>query len=291
MLDLVQVGEKTYYIKNATNIGIYKENEKDVWLIDSGNDKDLGKKILKIIEEKHWKVKGIINTHSNADHIGGNRFIQGKTNCQILSYGIENYFIKSPILEPTLLYGGYPMKELTNKFLMAKESEVENIEKYRPKELEYFNLKGHFLDMIGIKTPDDIYFLGDSLFSEQTIEKYHIFFIYDVQEYLNTLDMLQNLNGKLYIPSHCEATNDISHLIQINRNKIHEIEDTILEICKKQQTFDSLLKKLFDKYNLSLNINQYVLVGSTVKSYLAWLKDKSRIEIIIKDNALFWQSV
>ena len=29
-MELVQVGEKTYYIKNPTNIGIYKENEKDI---------------------------------------------------------------------------------------------------------------------------------------------------------------------------------------------------------------------------------------------------------------------
>ena len=289
-MELVQVGEKTYYIKNPTNIGIYKENEKDIWLIDSGNDKDAGKKILKIVEENHWNVKGIMNTHSHADHIGGNQVIQNRTNCQILCHGIENYFIQSPILEPSFLYGGYPMDELqNNKFLMAKESNVEKIEDHLLKELEYISLKGHSFDMIGIKTPDDIYFLGDGLISEETIQKYHIFFLYDVQEYLNTLDMLQNLNGKLYIPSHCEATNDISYLIQINRDKIHEIANTILSICSETQTFDSLLKALFDHYDLILNINQYVLVGNTVKSYLAWLKNNHQIDIFIQDNTLFWK--
>ena len=34
-MELIQVGEKTYYIKNPTNIGVYKINEKDVFLIDS----------------------------------------------------------------------------------------------------------------------------------------------------------------------------------------------------------------------------------------------------------------
>lgn len=43
-MELIQVGEKTYYIKNPTNIGVYKIKEKDVFLIDSGNDKDAGKK-------------------------------------------------------------------------------------------------------------------------------------------------------------------------------------------------------------------------------------------------------
>ncbi len=49
-MELVKVGEKTYYIKNPTNIGVYKINDTDVYIIDSGNDKDAGKKILKIIE-------------------------------------------------------------------------------------------------------------------------------------------------------------------------------------------------------------------------------------------------
>ena len=49
-MELIKVGEKTYYIKNPTNIGIYKVNDNDVFIIDSGNDKEAGKKILKIIE-------------------------------------------------------------------------------------------------------------------------------------------------------------------------------------------------------------------------------------------------
>ena len=69
-MELIKVGEKTYYIQNPTNIGIYKINDTDVYIIDSGNDKDAGKKILKITDEQGWNVKGIITTHSNADHIG-----------------------------------------------------------------------------------------------------------------------------------------------------------------------------------------------------------------------------
>ena len=74
--------------------------------------------------------------------------------------------------------------------------------------------------MCGIKTSDDVYFLADSLFSEETILKYHLFFIYDVKEYLNTLENLKKLNGKLYIPSHCEATDNILNLININKKKL-----------------------------------------------------------------------
>ena len=290
-MELVKVGEKTYYIKNATNIGIFKFDDTNVYLIDTGNDKDAGKKILKIIDEQGWKVKGIINTHSNADHIGGNKVIQDRTNCTILSHNMEKAFTEFPILEPSFLYGGYPFKDLRNKFLLAKESVVLPIENNLPNGLEYFFLKGHFFDMIGIKTSDNVYFLADSIFSEETIKKYHLFFVYDVREFLNTLDYLKTLNGKMYIPSHSEATSDISALIELNKHKIQEVMDKIYNICAKEITFEEILKYIFDEYNLIMNVNQYVLVGSTIKSYLAYLADENKVNYEFKNNRMLWKLI
>ena len=290
-MELIKVTDKTYYIKNPTNIGIYKIDDNNVYIIDAGNDKDAGKKIMKIIEEQGWSIKGIITTHSNADHIGGNSVIQERTNCPIYAYGIEKSISESPILEPSFLYGGFPFKDLNNKFLLAKESTVNNIDGNLPSGLEYFKLKGHFFDMIGIKTDDDIYFLADSLFSEETILKYHLFFIYDVYEYLNTLDYLSNLKGKLFIPSHCEATSDLSKLILINKNKIEEVSNKIYSLCKEEITFEDIMKKIFDCYNLVMNANQYVLIGSTIRSYLSYLYNNGKIEYRFKDNKMYWKQV
>ena len=290
-MELKRVGDKTYYIKNATNIGIYKVDENNVFLIDTGNDKDAGKKILKIVEEQGWNVKGIINTHSNADHIGGNKIIQERTGCSIYAYGIERCFIENPILESSFLYASNPIKDLKNKFLFAKESNVTRIENNLPEGLEYFNLKGHFFDMIGIKTSDDVYFLADSLFSEETITKYHLFFIYDVKEFLKTLEELKELNGKVFIPSHCEEINDILSLIEINKNKVFEIINEIYNICEEGKTFEEILKEIFDKYNLIMNPNQYVLVGSTIKSYLTYLYEENKIIFEFIDNKMIWKKI
>lgn len=288
-MELVKVGEKTYYIKNPTNIGVYKINDEDVYLIDSGNDKDAGKKILKIIEEQGWKVKGIITTHSNADHIGGNKLIQERTNCLILANKIEKVFNENTILEPSFLYGGYPFKDLRNKFLLAKESSCLELENNLPQGLEFFSLKGHYFDMIGIKTSDNVYFLADSLFSEETINKYHLFYIYDVREFLNTLEFLSTLDGKLFIPSHTEALTDIKKLIEINKNKVNEILDKIFDWCKMEKTFEDLLKEIFDEYNLVMNPNQYVLIGSTVRSYLSYLYDEGKLIFEFKENKMYWK--
>ena len=288
-MELYKVGEKTYYIENNTNIGIYKIDDENVYLIDSGNDKEAGKKILKIVEGEGWKVKGIINTHSNADHTGGNKVIQDRTGCEILAHNIERSITEFPLLEPSFLYGGYPFKDIRNKFLMATESNVKEIDGNLPEGLEYFNLKGHFFDQIGIKTSDNVYFLADSLFSEDTINKYHLFFIYDVREFLNTLDFLCTLDGKVYIPSHPSKTEDILGLIKTNRDKVNEIMNKILDACKEEMTFEEILKYIFDSYELVLNPNQYVLVGSTIRSYLSYLYDENKIHFEFIDNKMVWK--
>lgn len=287
-MELTKLGEKTYCIQNPTNIGIYKLDDEKVCLIDTGNDKESGRKILKIINEQNWQVECIINTHSNADHVGGNKFIQDRTNCKILSSKIETAIINNPELEPAFLYGAMPLNELNNKFLLAKESNCQVIDNNLPEGLEYFTLKGHFIDMIGIKTSDNIYFLGDSIFSEETINKYHIFFIYDVEKYLQTLDFLETLNGTFYIPSHVKPLTDLKELIKLNKNKINEICNAILNACQNPITTEKIIKNIFDTYNLQININQYVLLGSTIKSYLTYLNNQNKVEYFFKDNLLYW---
>ena len=288
-MELKQVGEKTYYIENNTNIGIYLLDDKHIFLIDTGNDKEAGKKILKIVDEKDWEVVGIISTHSNADHVGGNKVIQERTNCKIYSSGIEKCITEYPLLEPSFLYGAYPFEAIKNKFLMAKPSIVTDIDNNLPNGLEYIVLRGHFFDMIGVKTSDDVIFLGDSLFSEETITKYHVFFIYNVAEYLNTLNILKELPAKMYIPSHCAATAHIKELIKINEDKINEILDYLYNICKENITFEDILKSVFDNYALVMNATQYVLISSTIKSYLSYLKDQNKLTYEFIDNKMYWK--
>ncbi len=290
-MELIKLGDKTYYIKNVNNIGVFKINDEEVYLIDSGNDKDAGKKILKLLELESLKVVGIISTHSHADHIGGNKVIKDRTNANIYAHGMELAVVNYPIFEPMMLYGSNPFSELQNKFLMAKGSEAIELENNLPIGLEYFNLKGHSLDMIGLKTSDDIYFLADSLASSETILKYHIFYLYDVEEYLNTLEFLKNLKGKYYILAHSEITKDISSLIDLNKKKIEEIIDVILTSLESPKTFEELLTEIFNHYNLVLNLNQYFLVGSTIKAYLTYLLKLNKINYIFQDNKMLWEKI
>lgn len=58
---------------------------------------------------------------------------------------------------------------------------------------------------------------------------------------------------------------------------------------KNGRTFEDILKFIFDDYGLVLNINQYVLVGSTIRSYLSYLYDEDKLCYLFNDNKMIWK--
>ncbi len=190
------------------------------------------------------------------------------------------------------MYGGYPCKDLRHKFLLAQESDAEYLTKdVLPEGFDAINLPGHFFDMVGFRTPDDVVYLADCLSSKETLDKYQIGFIYDVASYLETLEMVKTLNAKMFVPAHAAVAENISELAQYNIDKVQEIAEKIIAICTEPLCFEMILQRLFTEYNLIMNFEQYVLVGSTVRSYLAWLKDTNRLDVEFKENMLLWKQI
>ena len=292
MFELIPLSERSYYIQSPAKIGLVALEGQDVCLIDSGNDKDAGRKIRQLLDAKGWKLKAIYNTHANADHIGGNRYLQGQTGCRVYAPGVDCTFTRRPMLEPSFLYGGYPCRDLRHKFLMAQESDAEELTPaVLPEGFALLPLPGHFFDMVGFRTPDDVVFLADCLSSRETLEKYQISFIYDVAAYLNTLETVKTLQAKMFVPAHAAACEEIAGLAQYNIDKVWEIAERITALCAEPLGFEELLQKLFTHYGLSMNFEQYVLVGSTVRSYLAWLRDAGKLDVLFEDSRMLWRCV
>ncbi|MCI8943754.1 MAG: MBL fold metallo-hydrolase [Oscillospiraceae bacterium] len=290
MYELIPLSQRSCYIQSPAKIGLVRLEGPEVCLIDSGSDKDAGRRVRQHLDANGWRLTAIYNTHSNADHIGGNKYLQGQTGCRIYAPGIECAFTRHPVLEPSFLYGGYPCKEMRHKFLMAQESDaLELTAECLPEGLESIPLPGHFFDMVGFRTEDGVVYLADCLSSRETLDKYQIGFLYDVAAYLETLERVKAMEAKWFVPAHAEVSEDVSALAQYNIDKVLEIAEKITGICQGPLCFEAILQRLFSAYGLTMNFQQYVLVGSTVRSYLAWLKDGGRLEALFEDNMLLWR--
>ena len=119
MYELIQAAADTFYIDCPAKIGLWRSGA-DAYLIDSGSDKDAGRKIRQILDKNGWRLRAVFATHYHADHIGGCAYLQKQTGCAVYLPPEEVAFARYPVLEPTLLYGGDPPAELRHKFLMAQ---------------------------------------------------------------------------------------------------------------------------------------------------------------------------
>ncbi len=143
--------------------------------------------------------------------------------------------------------------------------------------------------MVGFRTPDETVFLADCMSSRDTLEKYGVAFIYDVEAYMETLDRVERMKASMFVPSHAEAATDITELVRYNREKANEVAERILSICEEPVNFERILQEVFQEYGLVMNFEQYALVGSTVRSYLSWLKDHGKLAVEFRDSQMLWR--
>lgn len=287
MYELIKAGEVSCYIDCPSRVGIVKIGDGKAVLIDSGNDRSMGKRIKKILDTEGLTLSAIYNTHHHADHIGANKYLSEIYGCKIYAPRGECGFIEHTIYEPTLLYGANPPSMLRCKFLVAEESTPEPINpENMPRGLEVISLPGHTPDMVGFKTCDGVVYLADCLSSIETLDKYKIGVIYDVESYLLTLDAVKEMQATLFVPSHATPTENIAPLAQYNIDAVNSIANKIAELCSAPTSLDGLIKAVFDSYALTASIEQYALVGSTVRSYVSYLISKSVLEFCIEENAI-----
>ena len=289
MYELIQISNHAYYMDCPSKVGLIHIGNNNVITIDSGNDKTAGKKLLKILNENNWNLKAIYNTHFHADHIGGNKYLQEQTSCIVYASSTERELAENPILEPSLLYGGFPFKELHHKFLLAQKSDIELLTYDKlPNGIEVIPLPGHTFNMVGFRTDEDVVYLADSLSSQETLDKYKINVIWDIAKYLETLEKIKTMQAKMFIPSHAAPTENIVPLAQKNIECVLNIADKIEQLTVEPVKFELLLQKMFEIYNLKMIAKQYVIIGCTLRSYLSWLYERGSIIYFFKDNKMLW---
>ena len=294
-----KISEQVYYIPNPANIGVVKDGEKSAILIDSGLDDDTGKKVLKLLEENGLVPKAIINTHSHADHCGGNRYIKEKTGAMIYAPEVESAIIQYPSLEPLYLFSGAsPLKDLQNKFLMAQPSDVDYVIKKDERkikfdeiELSIVPLPGHSPNQIGVEV-EKVLFCADSLFSEEVIKRHKIPFYVDVYKTRETLRFLRYSQYKFYVPSHAEPRESLIKLVGVNLEAINGVEKYLLDGFHGRRTTEQILKDVCDYYQISIKgVQQYYLMNTIIMAYLSSLYGRGKLRVEVSDNILFWDKI
>ena len=288
-MELKQIGPKTFCIEHDTNIGIHFTDDGRMYLIDTGSKGD-GEKIDEILSREGWVPSCIINTHTHIDHIGGNEFLMRKYGISAYCTDYDMAFAHYSELEAAYMNGGYPAEKLRTIFAHPGMIGFRSIEKETPDGIDWTYLPGHSFGMIGIRTSDDIWFLGDSYLSRSFLKQYTFGFIYNVEAYIDTLKKLKEFKGALFVPSHGIIETDIVPTLEQNLRSVTEMCSMICETCREYRGQDEILQQMYERLRMHARPAQHALLSSTVKSYLTYLQDRNKLECRFVDNIMKWRT-
>ena len=305
---LLKLSEHIFYLSMPTNLGFVRffdeAGEDCIYLIDSGNDETTGARILDFIRGNFpgARLKAIINTHSHADHCGGNSFLVRETGCQVWSSRGEAYLMEFPDIETQLVWGGTPIHDIRSKYLLAKPCRVTRVFDGEEEiylscregkiKLNVFALPGHYVDQVGFLLTDTdekrVMFAGDVLSGRNSIKKHWIQYLLDETETKKSLLKISSIDADFYVPGHGDVVDNIEGIAELNLLAILETENMILDELKSRKTMEELLKAVADRSGISLKTSQFCLIGSTLRSYVTGLYEAGKIDYVIEDNRMYW---
>ncbi len=291
MFDIVDTIGNTFYYSAFSNVGVYKLNKSEVLLIDSCDHKRMVRSLDNILEKNNLRINTIINTHCHVDHIAGNKFFYDKYGCRILASKGEQGFIAYPDREPRFYYSGINTDKTRNPFFMAEASDAEVITPDNtPEGFEIISLPGHSFDMIGVRTPNDVVFLSDSILSKKTWDEYKLPFFYSVNESLQTLKDIQNIKAKLFIPAHNEPLDDICELAEYNIKSMKHKKELIYNLCEGK-SFEEIFADVIDALGLRIMTPKYPMYAVMIRNFLQSLVEDEVIYATLEDAVLIYHKV
>ncbi|MBR1402820.1 MAG: MBL fold metallo-hydrolase [Treponema sp.] len=308
---LVKLSEHISYLKMPTNTGLITiprgEESCDLYLIDSGNDETNGARLLDFMRNNfpNGTLRAIINTHSHADHCGGNSYLVRETGCEVWASKGEAYLMEFPTIETQLIWGGTPIHDIRSKYLLAEACRVKRVFDGEEEialpcgagriSLKVVSLPGHYVDQVGFLLTDTdgmrVMFAGDVLSGRNAIKKHWIQYLLDETKTKESLQKIQTIEADFYIPGHGDVVNNIEGIAELNLLAILETEDMIVDELKSPKTTEELLKSVADRSGIVLKTSQFCLIGSTLRSYLTGLYESGRIDYEIRENRMIWKRV
>lgn len=291
---LTKIKGNSYYINSVTNSGVFVFKNKNCLIIDTGSNNSDAKKIDDILIENNLHPKYIINTHNHLDHSGGNTYFQKNyPGCLVYTSLKEKLFMENQEIQAAILSSSSPIKGIdkNNKPLTVDFVLDYGMNKINDEKFEVISLKGHSIEQIGIITPEKVCFLGDSIFSNEILEKYSFPYLYDITESINTLNSIKDIEADYFVISHANDilnSEQIKVLVDKNLKNIDNYKNQILELLDQPMTRENILENLTILNDLEFNFYQYHLNFCGVSAFISYMLSSGLIEYSIEDGNLYY---
>ena len=294
--DLKQLSEHVYYLPGGVNAAIITNEAGEAVFVDTGGDKEYGRNLRKACEALAVTPVAILNTHSHADHYGGNDYLLRQFKMDVYAPAFEASILQNPYLEPVYLSGGAkPLPELMNKWLLAKPSKVDSLLSAGELELhgvtlEIIDTPGHAHQHVSVLV-NGVLIAADALFGTSVLTKYPLPFGQDIGKQIKSAESLREVEAEVILPGHGDPTEAISALVQENLEIFDQAAEQVAAACDGATT-EEVLQRVCKGLAITLSdLPRFYLNHCVVSAYLSYLVDEGRVTPKLEDNRVGWQRV
>ncbi|MBC8631343.1 MBL fold metallo-hydrolase [[Eubacterium] tenue] len=296
---LINIKGNSFYIKGGTNTGAYIFEDKSALIIDPGLPGARPRNIIRDLEKDGIEVKWIINTHEHNDHYGAGYQFKDKFKDLInMSSKDSKPYIDNPILFSAYIMGGNT-NEFLNTILTNKNMETVNIDKtiepgriiINNEYIDIIDLKGHTLGSIGVLTKDKVFFIGDTLVSEELLSKFELLFLFDIEAYLKSLSILEIIDFEYVVLGHGKkvlSRNEALELAKKHELCVMKYLNQLRELTKEPKNLESILKTILNNNKLSYNYKEYHFFKSTLVSMISYLTKLGELNYDLRDGDVLY---
>ncbi len=291
----IQLAEGLWYLPAAVNTFIVAAPGARSVLVDTGQDKDYARRLLKGSRELGLEPAAIINTHAHSDHFGGNAWLLSRLpELSVHAPREAAIVIRNPLLQPLgLFHGANPLPELLQKWTHAKASRVD--QELEPGDLQiagvdftFIDAAGHDRSQFAVKV-GDVLIAADGLFGDRLLEKYPLPFSHHPGLQRESIDRLAASGARIAVPGHGDPQ-DPEELAEKNRLALDRVTGAVLEALAEPADLATVLSRTCRALDITIpDPVRYLLNFSTLAAWLGWLRGRELVDCDVQGTELIWR--
>ena len=287
-MDMIHVLGDTYAAVGSTALlPIYKLNERDIVLIDTGYAKLDRAGLTNLLDGNDLVPKYVLCSHAHFDHTGNVRYLQQRYGAKAIISLIEAGISVNPdsyrANYVALTYG--KSRELFLEECFTADEVLRETDTSLELDGRTFGilpLPGHSAGHLGFVTPDGVAYAGDCLISQSEIESAKLPTSMFIAKDLESKAYLKTTNYKAYILAHKEVVHPeaLAGLIDRNIAFIQSKRAELLAVLEDGMTFPEWIGAFCKQETVRThNEMKFSIVERNFSNFVSWLTDSGAVTV------------
>ena len=287
-MEMLHVLGNTYAAVGSTALlPIYKLNERDIVLIDTGYAKLDRAGLVNLLDGGGLVPKYVLCSHAHFDHTGNVRYLQERYGAKAILSLIEAGISVNPdsyrANYVALTYGKSRELFLEECFTADRVlRETDTSLELDGRTFGILPLPGHSAGHLGFVTPDGAAYVGDCLISQSEIDGAKLPTSMFIARDLESKAYLKTTDYPVYILAHKEVVRReaLEGLIDRNIGFIQRKRAELLEVLEDGMTFSEWIGAFCQRENVRThNELKFSIVERNFSNFVSWLTDSGAVMV------------